>query len=142
MYTEIGSNTYYSVNTDNNHNTSDIDDEDPHPVKRRKLFIAPAMTTAICHKHTLELCHRELSPFVALSAIILEIAMCNFRLMIDFHQSSSIVAITMPREYLGVRLRHQRRYYLLSLRNSPSNAFLNTLRSGVRRHITLNSNCY
>jgi hypothetical protein len=73
MYTEIGSNTYYSVNTDNNHNTSDTDDEDPHPVKRRKPLIAPAITIAICHKHTPELCHREPSPFVALSATTPEI---------------------------------------------------------------------
>jgi hypothetical protein len=60
----------------------------------------------------------------------------------DFHQPSSIIAITMPRELLGVRLRHQRRYHLLSLGNNPSNAFSNALRSGVRRYITLNSNCH
>ncbi len=36
MYTEISSETYYSVNTDDNHNTCDTGDEDPRPAKRRK----------------------------------------------------------------------------------------------------------
>jgi hypothetical protein len=73
MYTEISSDIHHSMNTDNNHNTCDIDDEDLHPAKRRKPHIAPAVTPAICHKHTPELRHGEPSPFVGLSATTPEI---------------------------------------------------------------------
>jgi hypothetical protein len=44
MHIEISSDTYYSVNTDDNHNTYDISDEDPRPIKRRKLRLARAVT--------------------------------------------------------------------------------------------------
>jgi hypothetical protein len=36
MYTEISSDTHYSVNTDDNYNICDISDKDPRPIKRRK----------------------------------------------------------------------------------------------------------
>jgi hypothetical protein len=73
MHTEISSDTHYSVNTDDNHNTCDTDDKDPQPAKRRKPHIAPAVTPPICHNHTPELRHREPSPLVALSATTPEI---------------------------------------------------------------------
>jgi len=61
------------MNTDNNYNTYDIDDEDLYFVKRRKPFIMPVMTSAICYKYTLELRHRESSLFIALSTTTSEI---------------------------------------------------------------------
>jgi hypothetical protein len=73
MHIEISNDTHYSLNTDNNYNTCDIDDKDPQPAKRWKPHIAPAVTPAICHKHTPELCHGEPSPLVMLSATTLEI---------------------------------------------------------------------
>jgi hypothetical protein len=44
MHTEISSDTYYSVNTNNNHNTCDTGDEDPRPAKWRKPRSARAVT--------------------------------------------------------------------------------------------------
>ena len=44
MHTEISSDTYYFVNTDNNHNACDTSDEDPRPAKRRKPRLARAVT--------------------------------------------------------------------------------------------------
>jgi hypothetical protein len=49
---------------------------------------------------------------------------------------SSIKATDMPREVLGVRLRQQRQYQLLSIRNGPSKASSNAPRSGmIRRNL-------
>jgi len=44
MYIEISSETHHSVNTDDNHDTSD---EDPRPARRRKLRSAPAVTAPL-----------------------------------------------------------------------------------------------
>jgi hypothetical protein len=52
--------------------------------------------------------------------------MRNPRLMMDVRRRSSIIANTMPRELLRVRLRQQRRYYLLSIGNDPSKASSNS----------------
>jgi hypothetical protein len=73
MHTEISSDTYYSVNTDDNHNACDTSDEDPQPAKRRKPRATPAVTPAICHRHTPELRLGVPSPLVALSATTPEI---------------------------------------------------------------------
>jgi hypothetical protein len=53
------------------------------------------------------------------------------RLMTDVRRPSSIIATTMARELLGVRLRHQRPHQLLSIRSGPSKASSNTLGSGM-----------
>jgi hypothetical protein len=44
MHTEISNDTHYSVNTDDNHNTSDTSDEDPRLAKRRKPRSARTLT--------------------------------------------------------------------------------------------------
>jgi hypothetical protein len=44
IHTKISSETYCSVNTDDNHHTCDTDDEDPRPAKRRKPHLAPTGT--------------------------------------------------------------------------------------------------
>jgi hypothetical protein len=55
---------------------------------------------------------------------------------------SSIKATDMPCEVLGVRLRQQRQYQLLSIRNGPSKASSNAPRSGMIRRTILSSNCH
>jgi hypothetical protein len=133
MYTEISSETHHSVNT------CDTDDKDPQPVKRRKPRAAPAVTPAICHKHTPELRLGAPSPLVATTP---ELTMPNPRLIMDVRRLSLIIATTMPRELLGVHLRQRRRYHLLSIGNCPFTAFSNAPRSGVRRRTILSLNCY
>jgi hypothetical protein len=54
---------------------------------------------------------------------------------------SSIKATDMPREVLGVRLRQQRQYQLLSIRNGLSKASSNAPRSGMIQCTILSSNC-
>jgi hypothetical protein len=44
MHIEISSDTYHSVNTDDNHNACDTSGEDPRPAKRRKPRSARAVT--------------------------------------------------------------------------------------------------
>ena len=70
MYIEISSETHYSVNTDDNHNTCDISDEDPRLVKRRKSRSAPVATLTTCREHTPELYVGQPGPLVALSTTI------------------------------------------------------------------------
>jgi hypothetical protein len=66
-HTEISSDTHHSANPDNNHNAYDTGDEDPRPAKRRKPRPAPAMTSATCRGHTLELHAGQAGPLAALS---------------------------------------------------------------------------
>lgn len=111
MYTEIGSETHHSVNTDDNNNTCDTGDEDPLPAKRRKPRAAPAATPTICRKHTPKLRLGQHRPLVALSTTR------SPKLITVICRISSVKVTDMPRGVLGVRLRQQRHYQLLSIRN-------------------------
>lgn len=64
LHTETGSETHYSVNTDNNHNTCDTEDEDPRPAKRRKPRAAPTAAPTTCRRHTSELRLGQTRPLV------------------------------------------------------------------------------
>ena len=73
MYTKTSSETYYSLNTDNNYNTYNIKDKDLQPPKRRKPHVAPPVALTTCRKYTLELRLGQLKPLVILSTVRLEI---------------------------------------------------------------------
>jgi hypothetical protein len=65
LHTEPSSETYHSVNTEDNHNTCDTGDEDPRPAKRRKARAAPAAAQTTCRRHTSELRLGQPCPLVA-----------------------------------------------------------------------------
>jgi hypothetical protein len=105
---EISSETHHSVNTDD---TCDTSDEDPRPAKRRKPRSARAVTPPL-HLRRSPPQGRRRPPDLRLTRRCL-------KMITDVCRPSSIIATSMPRGILGVRLRHQRRYQLLSIRSGP-----------------------
>jgi hypothetical protein len=137
LHTETNTETHHSVNMDDNHNTCDASDKDPRPAKQQKPRAARVTTSTTCGGHTPELRLEQPRPLVAPSTTTPEIddAQRSPRLITVICQPSSTRATAMPRELLGVRLRHQRRHQrrhqLLSIRSGPSKASLNASGSGM-----------
>ena len=73
IHRDISSDTHYSANTDNNHNSCDTSDEDQRPAKRRKPRSASTVTPTTSRRHALKVHVRQAGPFVALSAATPEI---------------------------------------------------------------------
>jgi hypothetical protein len=116
MYTEIRSETHHSVNTDDNTTPAIL-------AMRSK---ATKATRSACRdsnhlpQANTRAPPRQPRPLVALSP----------HLIMDVGRLSSIIATNMPGELLGTRVRQQRRYQLLSIKNCPSKVVSNAPRSG------------
>jgi len=89
VYTEISSDTYHSVNTDDNHNACDTGDEDLRPAKQRKPCAASTVTSTISQRYTPELHVGQPSPLVALSTATLEID--DMQPQVDYEGLSTFV---------------------------------------------------
>jgi hypothetical protein len=125
MYTEIRSETHHSANTDDNTTPAIL-------TMRSK---ATKATRSACRdsnhlpQANTRAPSRQPRPLVALSPH-LRLTTRSPRLIIDVGRLSSIIATNTPGEPLGTRVRQQRRYQLLSIKNCPSNVVSNALRSG------------
>jgi len=126
MYTEIRSETHHSVNTDDNTTPAIL----AMKSKATKATRSACRDSSHLPQANTRAPPRQPRPLVALSPH-LRLTTRSPRLIMDVGRLSSIIATNMPGELLGTRVRQQRRYQLLSIKNCPSKFCLKRTKIGV-----------